>query len=76
MQEIQLSDSLVALPKVKAATGLSRSSIYAAINNGTFPAPAKHGRASRWSRREIEDWITARLTARNSEWRSADMASR
>jgi len=33
----QLQSKLLRLPQVKAATGLSKSSIYARIAEGTFP---------------------------------------
>ena len=34
------------LPKVMELTGLSRSSIYLALSNGTFPKPIKLGQRS------------------------------
>jgi len=36
-------DRILRLPAVKAATGLSRSTIYARISEGTFPAPVALG---------------------------------
>jgi prophage regulatory protein len=71
MHEIHLSDSLLDLPQVRAATKLSRSTVYQKIAAGSFPAPAKIGRSSRWSRQEIEGWIAAKLSERNSAGRYA-----
>lgn len=60
-----LNDSFMALPDVQAATGgTSRSFIYEEISKGTFPAPVKLGRASRWSAAEISEWMDARRRAR------------
>jgi prophage regulatory protein len=71
MREIHLSDSLLDLPEVKAATKLSRSTVYLKIAEGSFPAPAKIGRSSRWSRQEIESWIAAKLSERYSPAQAA-----
>jgi prophage regulatory protein len=52
------------LPTVKSRTGLSRSTIYQAIADRTFPSPIHLGRRSvGWISHEIEDWIAARVTA-------------
>lgn len=54
------------LPEVMASTGLSRSSIYAYIGNGAFPAPIKLGsRSSGWLKSEIDSWVAVRIAARN-----------
>ncbi len=50
--------------QVEARTGLSRSSIYAAIKAGTFPAPVSLGEKSvGWLQHEIDGWISARVAA-------------
>jgi prophage regulatory protein len=52
-----------------AATGeqlvqLSRSTIYAAVKAGTFPAPVRIGaRAVAWRVSEVEQWLEARPLA-------------
>jgi prophage regulatory protein len=52
------------LPQVKQRTGLSRSSIYAKISLGEFPAPVLLGRrAVAWIDAEIDDWIGDRVKA-------------
>lgn len=46
---------------VEAATGLSRSSIYAMMDAGDFPRPIRIGkRAVAWPQSVIEDWLTSR----------------
>jgi prophage regulatory protein len=64
-------DYLVPLPKVKEITGLARSTIYARVAAGELPAPAKIGRAARWSARELEQYVSARLAERNSAAQAA-----
>ena len=50
--------------QVEATTGLSRSSLYAMVNDGKFPKPIKLGkRASGWLQSEVQDFIQARVTA-------------
>ena len=59
-----MTASVLRLPQVKARTGLSRSSIYAAVKLGTFPAPIALGeRAVGWLDSTIDDWITTRPTS-------------
>lgn len=49
---------ILRLPKVKEKTGLSRSTIYSRISEGTFPKQIKIGeRAVGWSSESIEHWI-------------------
>ena len=54
-------DSLLRLPRVKMTSGLSRSSIYENIKNGTFPTPIKIGkRAVAWRESDIQKWLNSR----------------
>jgi prophage regulatory protein len=54
--------SFLRLPQVKLRTGLSRSTLYAKIQRGEFPAPINLGaRAVGWVSSEIEDWIADRV---------------
>lgn len=48
---------LIRLPAVSDMVSLSRSSIYARVKAGTFPAPIKIGKASGWIETEIQEWI-------------------
>lgn len=58
---------LIKLNEVKAKTGLSRSSIYAYVDKGLFPAQVKLGeRSVAWVDTEIEDWIESKKSARNA----------
>jgi prophage regulatory protein len=57
-----MSHHILRLPDVKAATGLSRSTIYLRIAEGTFPRPISlGGRAVGWLQAEIDDWMTRRI---------------
>jgi prophage regulatory protein len=57
------SGTILRRKKVEERTGLSRSSLYQKISNGTFPAPIKLGaRAVGWLESEIDDFIQARVT--------------
>ena len=49
-------------PQVEARTGLSRSTIYARIQDGTFPRPILLGtRAVGWLASEIDGWLDRRI---------------
>ncbi len=58
---------LIRLREVMARVGLPRSSIYARIKEGTFPASVRLGdgeksRSVAWSEATIDAWIAERLT--------------
>ena len=54
----------VRLPDVMAQTGLSKTTIYALIKTGTFPAPVPLGaRAVGFVSTEIDGWMADRLKA-------------
>ena len=56
------TQNLLRLPKVEAATGYRRSTIYRLIQEGTFPAPISLGaRASAWIEDEVNAWIQKRI---------------
>ena len=49
---------LLRLPQVKASTGLSKSTIYARIAEGTFPKQIPLGpRLVVWVESDIQNWI-------------------
>ena len=49
---------LIRRKTVEKITGLSRSSIYAMMSEGTFPKQIKIGRrAVAWRHEDIENWI-------------------
>jgi prophage regulatory protein len=59
--------SILRRKQVEKRTGLSRSTIYLRIQEGTFPRPIKLGaRAVGWLENEIEAWLTARMEIRNN----------
>lgn len=63
-----MDNAILKLPAVKSATALSRSSIYAFIQQGKFPKPLKLGaRAVGWKADEITAWIESRAELRGGE---------
>ena len=53
--------SILRRPDVEAVTGLSRSTIYKWMDEGSFPKPVKLGpRAVGWREEQIEAWIADR----------------
>jgi len=58
ISQIQIKEVLLRRHDVQGMTGLSRSGLYAAIKQGTFPAPVKIGlRAVAWRSSDISKWI-------------------
>jgi prophage regulatory protein len=71
-----MPSKMLRLPAVKKKTGLSRSSIYLRISQGTFPKQINLGvRAVAWVESEILDWIDSRIQARNAEVESNEASS-
>jgi prophage regulatory protein len=59
-----MATSILRLPVVKARTGLSRSTIYLRVSEGTFPKPVSlGGRAVGWVEAEIQQWLEQRIEA-------------
>jgi prophage regulatory protein len=59
-----MTHTILRLPSVKSRTGLSRSTIYLRIAEGTFPRPVSlGGRAVGWIEAEIQDWLQRRIDA-------------
>jgi prophage regulatory protein len=59
-----MPQDLLRLPQVIQRTGLSRSSIYAAVKRGEFPKSIQLGpRAVAWPSGEIDAWVQARIDA-------------
>ena len=55
---------LLRLPEVKQTTGLSKSSIYARIAEGTFPKQIPLGpRLVVWVEADIHNWIAEQVSA-------------
>lgn len=59
-----MTHTILRLPAVKASTGLSRSTIYLRVAEGTFPKPVSlGGRAVGWLEAEIQEWLHQRIEA-------------
>lgn len=50
---------LISASEAAKMCGLSRSSFYKLISTGRAPRPIKLGRAARWPRQAILEWISA-----------------
>ena len=63
----KLNHKLLRLPEVKATTGLSKSTIYARIAEGTFPKQISLGpRLVVWVESDIQNWIGLQIQASTS----------
>lgn len=57
-----MAHTILRLPEVKRSTGLSRSTIYLRVAEGTFPKPVRlGGRAVGWLEAEVQDWLQRRI---------------
>jgi predicted DNA-binding transcriptional regulator AlpA len=54
-----IQPALLAFEALSQYVSLNRTRIYAAIRAGTFPAPIKIGKSSRWLRSAVDAWIDA-----------------
>jgi prophage regulatory protein len=61
--------TILRLPQVKARTGLSRSTIYSRIAEGSFPRPVCLGgaRAVGWVEAQVESWIERQIHASRAD---------
>jgi prophage regulatory protein len=56
---------LIRLRTVREKTGLSKSTIYALVQQDRFPRPLKLGeRSSGWIEAEVDSWIAGKVAAR------------
>ncbi len=56
-----MQDKIYRRPDVETLVGLSRSTIYAMIADGTFPKPIKLGkRAVGWRQSDVLSWLESR----------------
>jgi len=59
-----MATTILRLSSVKVRTGLSRSTIYLRVAEGSFPAPVSlGGRAVGWIEAEVDDWLARRIEA-------------
>jgi prophage regulatory protein len=62
---MELKMQLLKLPRVIEKTGLGRSSIYAKVATGEFPAPVRlSARAIAWRADAVESWVESRPSTR------------
>ena len=55
---------ILRLPSIKTRTGLSRSTIYLRISEGSFPRSISlGGRAVGWIEAEIDEWLEQQIEA-------------
>ena len=58
---------------VESVTGMSRSTIYAKIAEGTFPKPIRlTARSVGWIEQEVQEWIKSRIVASRGEMSNED----
>lgn len=54
---------LLRLPAVEERTGFKKSSVYAGVKAGTFPAPVRlSARAVGWREEDLDKWVSERVT--------------
>lgn len=55
-----MTNRVIRRPEVEALTGIPRSTLYAKIASGDFPAPIKIGqRAVGWLESEVHEWLSS-----------------
>ena len=61
---LHADDPILRIPDVEHQVGLKKSTIYALVKKGEFPAPIRLGnRASGWLLSEINQWKQQRIAA-------------
>ncbi|HYC55705.1 MAG TPA: AlpA family transcriptional regulator [Candidatus Binatia bacterium] len=57
-----MKHKILRLPAVKHSTGLSRSTIYLRVAQGSFPAPVSlGGRSVGWVEQDVQEWLQRRI---------------
>lgn len=57
-----MANAILRLPAVKDRTGLSRSTLYLRMADGSFPKPISlGGRAVGWIEAEVDDWLNRQI---------------
>ena len=56
-----LEDEFIDMKFITRLTGLSDKWFYKLIQEGVFPKPIKMGRASRWLKTDLEEWLQAKI---------------
>lgn len=61
-----MPDRIIRLPEVLDRVGVRKTTLYAMIKRGEFPAQIKLGRISGWSEREVQIWIDQQKSQRTA----------
>ena len=70
-------DFVLRRPRVEKQTGLSRSTIYSLMQQGTFPKPISLGpRSKGWLQAEITAWLGERVRQRDEAMMKEDVEQR
>lgn len=56
-----LEDEFIDMKFITRLTGLSDKWFYKLIQERVFPKPIKMGRASRWLKSDLEEWLQAKI---------------
>jgi prophage regulatory protein len=63
-EQVQQALAILRRKQVEARTGLRRSTIYAKVATGEFPAPVRIGiRAVGWIEADVIRWLESRIAA-------------
>ena len=62
-----LEDQFIDMKFITQLTGLSDKWFYKLIQDGLFPKPIKLGRASRWLKSDLEEWLYSRICESRTE---------
>lgn len=64
LRGVDMATKVLRLPEVRNRTGLSKSSIYLHIKQGSFPRPIPLGvRSVGWLEGDVESWLEQRISA-------------
>ena len=64
LRGVDMAIKVLRLPEVRNRTGLSKSSIYLNIKQGSFPRPIPLGvRSVGWLEGDVESWLEQRISA-------------
>jgi prophage regulatory protein len=71
-EQIRAALAILRRKQVEARTGLSRSTIYQRVADGTFPKPVNIGvRAVGWVESEVTDWLNSQVQQSRSSTSTA-----
>jgi prophage regulatory protein len=68
-------DRLIPTREVLRLSGKGRTNLYESVRNGSFPAPTKDGKATRWFESEVAAWVEAKKVNRSGKPPLSDCAA-